>query len=119
MKLFTVFRLTRKHVAFIKANKKERSEWWLYETILTKHDSICRGCQLKLTTKQRNKLPDSAFAIPEKRAYPVEDKAHARNALARVRRFGTPKEKAEVCKVVSQRFPEIHETHCSLHRLKA
>ena len=36
----------------------------------------------RLTTKQRKKLPASAFAGPG-RSYPVEDKAHARNALAR------------------------------------
>lgn len=36
-----------------------------------------------LTTKTRNRLPDSDFAEPEKRAYPIEDKAHARNAKAR------------------------------------
>lgn len=37
----------------------------------------------KLTTKQRNALPKSAFALPEKRAYPIEDKSHAKNAKAR------------------------------------
>ena len=37
----------------------------------------------KLKAKTRDKLPDSAFAEPEKRAYPVEDKAHAANAKAR------------------------------------
>jgi hypothetical protein len=31
----------------------------------------------------RKKIPDSKFGLPEKRAYPVEDKAHARNAKAR------------------------------------
>ena len=36
----------------------------------------------KLTTKKRNKLPDSAFAGPD-RSYPVNDKSHARNAKAR------------------------------------
>jgi hypothetical protein len=36
----------------------------------------------KLTTKGRNKLPDSKFAGPG-RSYPVNDKNHARNALAR------------------------------------
>lgn len=36
----------------------------------------------KLTTKKRNKLPDSAFAGPD-RSYPVFDKSHARNAKAR------------------------------------
>jgi hypothetical protein len=37
----------------------------------------------KLNTVARNKLPTKDFAEPKKRAYPVEDKAHARNAKAR------------------------------------
>jgi hypothetical protein len=37
----------------------------------------------ELDTAKRDKLPDKAFAEPEKRAYPIEDKAHARNAKAR------------------------------------
>ena len=37
---------------------------------------------MKLTTKKRNSLPDSAFAGPG-RSFPVNDKSHARNALAR------------------------------------
>lgn len=36
----------------------------------------------KLTTEERDKLPDSKFALPGHR-YPIEDKAHARNAKAR------------------------------------
>jgi hypothetical protein len=36
----------------------------------------------KLTTRARNKLPKSSFAGPG-RSYPVNDKSHARNALAR------------------------------------
>jgi hypothetical protein len=36
----------------------------------------------KLTSQSRKKLPDSEFALPGER-YPVEDKAHARNAKAR------------------------------------
>lgn len=36
----------------------------------------------ELTTKQRNKLPDSAFAGPD-RSYPVHDASHAANAKAR------------------------------------
>ncbi len=36
----------------------------------------------KLSTKSRDKLPKSDFAGPG-RSYPVEDKAHARNAKAR------------------------------------
>ncbi len=37
----------------------------------------------ELNTDKRDKLPDKAFAEPDKRAYPIEDKAHARNAKAR------------------------------------
>jgi hypothetical protein len=37
----------------------------------------------ELSTRSRNKLPAKDFAEPEKRAYPIEDKAHARNAKAR------------------------------------
>ena len=37
----------------------------------------------KLTETSRDKLPAKDFAEPEKRAYPIEDKAHARNAKAR------------------------------------
>ncbi len=37
----------------------------------------------ELKAKTRNKLPAKAFAEPDKRAYPIEDKPHARNAKAR------------------------------------
>jgi len=37
----------------------------------------------ELNTDKRKKLPDSKFAEPDKRKYPIEDKAHARNAKAR------------------------------------
>ena len=37
--------------------------------------------ELRATT--RNKLKKSQFAEPEKKAYPIEDKAHAANAKAR------------------------------------
>jgi hypothetical protein len=36
----------------------------------------------KLTTAKRKKIPKSEFAGPD-RSYPVNDKAHARNAKAR------------------------------------
>ena len=39
----------------------------------------------KLTTDKRNALPAKDFAEPAQRAYPIEDKAHARNAKARAR----------------------------------
>lgn len=59
-----------------------------------------------LTTKQRKKLPTKDFALPGRR-YPIEDKAHARNALARVSQNGTPAEKAAVRKKVAAKFPAI------------
>ena len=36
----------------------------------------------KLTTKSRDKIPTSEFALPGRRSH-VEDEAHARNAKAR------------------------------------
>jgi hypothetical protein len=37
----------------------------------------------KLNARQRDNLPAKEFAEPEKRAYAIENKAHARNAKAR------------------------------------
>jgi hypothetical protein len=37
----------------------------------------------ELSSKARDKLPAKDFAEPDKRAYPIEDKPHARNAKAR------------------------------------
>lgn len=37
----------------------------------------------KLTTKARNKLPKTEFALPSERKYPLNSKSHARNAKAR------------------------------------
>lgn len=62
----------------------------------------------RLTYKQRKRLPKSAFAIPEKRKYPIHDIAHARNALARVSQYGTPEEKRRVRAAVYKRYPELN-----------
>lgn len=60
----------------------------------------------KLTAKKRKKLPAKSFALKGRR-YPIEDKAHARNALARVAQHGTAAEKAEVRRKVHGKFPDI------------
>lgn len=60
----------------------------------------------KLTTKKRKSLKTSEFAVPG-RKYPIEDEAHARNALARVSQFGTAEEKAEVRRAVARKYPHI------------
>lgn len=58
----------------------------------------------KLTTKKRNSLPKTAFVFPQSRSYPIHDKSHARNALARA--SGKPEESA-VRRAVMKRYPEI------------
>lgn len=35
----------------------------------------------KLTTKQRKGMRNSTFAVPSRRAFPINDRAHARAAL--------------------------------------
>jgi hypothetical protein len=65
----------------------------------------------KLSTAQRKKIPKSSFAIPAKKpgagSYPIPDKSHARNALARVSQHGSPSEKARVRAKVHAKFPGI------------
>jgi hypothetical protein len=61
-----------------------------------------------LSTKQRKALPDSAFVFPDKApgsgSYPIGDRAHAANALARS--SGTP-EAAAVKRKVCSRYPDL------------
>lgn len=61
----------------------------------------------KLTSAKRKKLKSSTFALPKSRKYPLPDKSHARNALARVSQFGTPSQKAKVHAAVARKFPSI------------
>ena len=72
---------------------------------------------MAITTKQRNKLPRSAFVYPSKRSYPVPTKAQARkagisernrvasarNALARAAQPQTRGSYPTVARVVKQR----------------
>jgi hypothetical protein len=69
-----------------------------------------------LTTKVRNALPTADFAVPYKRAYPIDTAARARAALSRVSHNGTAKEKKMVCEAVARRWPKIHEQHCGIHK---
>lgn len=63
--------------------------------------------EAQLTSKKRKNLKKSSFALPGQRKYPIHDKAHARNALARVAQHGTPAEKAKVRKAVHDKYPGI------------
>jgi len=60
----------------------------------------------KLTTKARKAIPTKSFALPGRR-YPIEDKSHARNALARVSQHGSPAEKSKVRAAVRRKYPSI------------
>jgi len=60
----------------------------------------------KLTKKTRDNLPERSFALPGRR-YPIEDLAHARNALARVSQDGTREEQAAVRRKVERLYPEL------------
>lgn len=57
-----------------------------------------------LKSAARKKLKTQSFALPSQRKYPIHDRAHAINALARSK--GKPEErtvKAAVCK----RYPDL------------
>lgn len=57
-----------------------------------------------LSTKARKQLPASAFVFPKDRRYPIHDRAHAANALARSK--GKPEE-AKVRAAVCRRYPSL------------
>lgn len=61
----------------------------------------------KMTSQQRKNLPSSAFALPGKRAYPINDRAHAANALARVAQNGTAAQQSQVRAAVKRKYPSI------------
>ena len=63
----------------------------------------------KLTAKQRKKLKTSQFALPRQRAYPINDKAHARMALAMVSKHGTEGEKSKVRRAGKKKYPSIDQ----------
>jgi hypothetical protein len=58
----------------------------------------------KLTSKARNKIKGSNFALTGRR-YPIHDRSHAANALARVSQHGTAAEKATVRRKVRAKYP--------------
>jgi hypothetical protein len=59
----------------------------------------------KLTTGERNALPATDFAGPD-RSFPVNDASHARNALARASQFH-PELKEKIREKVRRKFPSI------------
>jgi hypothetical protein len=63
----------------------------------------------RLSYAQRQRLPKSSFAVPEKDGYPIDTVARGRNALARVSQFGSPEEQSRVRGAVRRRYPGIKQ----------
>lgn len=63
----------------------------------------------KLSTAERNALPSSEFAEPSLRKYPINDKAHARNAKSRASQFAGSKLKAKVDKMADKKLGKRSE----------
>ena len=59
-----------------------------------------------LSAQQRKSLPRSDFALGGGR-YPIPDRSHGQNALARVSQYGTPSEKKTVRAAVHRKFPDM------------
>jgi hypothetical protein len=57
----------------------------------------------RLSTKERNALPDSAFAGPG-RSYPINDKNHARAALSMAGEHASPRVQSAVRAKVAKRY---------------
>ena len=60
----------------------------------------------RLTTKARDALPAADFAGAS-RTFPIEDKAHARDALARASQHASPELRAKIKARVRKKFPSI------------
>jgi hypothetical protein len=58
----------------------------------------------KLNAKSRRAIKGSNFALPGRR-YPIHDRSHAANALARVSQHGSSAEKAAVRRKVKAKYP--------------
>jgi hypothetical protein len=59
-----------------------------------------------LKAKARKALASSSFVYPSQRRYPIHDRAHAANALARARQSGSATY-AKVHAVVCRRHPSL------------
>lgn len=71
---------------------------------MTKSNDIEVVIAKTLTSKDRKKLPSTAFVFPKEKRYPIHDRAHAANALARSK--GKPEE-AKVRAAVCRKFPDL------------
>ena len=61
----------------------------------------------KLNSKERNAIPSKEFALPGERKFPIENRSHAQNALARASQGGVPEIKAKVSAAVRRKYPNM------------
>lgn len=61
----------------------------------------------KLTAKTRNAIPTKEFALPGERKFPIEDRSHAQNALARASQSGVKSIKEKVTAAVHRKYPDM------------
>jgi hypothetical protein len=60
----------------------------------------------KLTAAQKKRMKGSTFAGPD-RSYPIPDRAHAANALARASQHADPATKKKVQAAVCRKYPDL------------
>ena len=60
----------------------------------------------KITKKERAALPDSDFALPKERKYPIPDLEHGRLALTYTQ-WHKPEDDAEVARAVLKKYPSL------------
>lgn len=74
----------------------------------TKRSPLSRRTNQKRNTKAgRKRMGKASFALPGQRKYRIDDKAHARNALARVAQHGTPSQRKRVRAAVTRKYPSL------------
>ena len=97
--------------AFIKENRAELDA--AIRSVRDRKPGRDQGSQRdRLTTRQRERLPASQFALPERRALPIHDAAHVRNAAARLeqmrlRRSVTPREHSRAMRAIQAREAQL------------
>jgi hypothetical protein len=60
----------------------------------------------ELTKAERDRLPDSEFALPEKRQYPIPDRYHAELAL-RDLQAASLNDQVRIRQAIRKRFPGL------------
>ena len=73
---------------------------------------------MALRTAQRDRLPNSDFALPHTRQFPIPDEKHARLALEQMTRE-SPKDQRAIARAVATRYPGVFAAHAVRKATKA